>query len=79
MPVTVFVLVVPVHCAFVNGEFHTFNLLPFLSIEVQVKITQGEFRELPLQGGRFHAEVDQRANHHVAADSRDAVEKKRAH
>jgi hypothetical protein len=68
-----------VHRSFVNGEFHTFDLLPFLSIEVQVKVTQREFREFPLQRGRFHSEIDQRANHHVAADSRDAVEKKRAH
>ena len=54
----VLVLVGSVDGSFVNGELHAFDFLPFLPIEVEVKVAEGELREFPFEGGRFDAEVD---------------------
>ena len=64
---------------FVNGEFHAFDLLPLLPVKVQMKISQRELREFPLQRGRLYAQVVESADHHVAANSGNAVEEESAH
>lgn len=73
------VLVVRVRGAFVNAKFHSLHLLPLLAVEVHVKIAEVELRELPLEGGRFHAEIDEGADSHVAGDAGKAVEEENFH
>jgi len=73
------VLVVGVRGAFVNTKFHPLHLLPLLAVEVHVKITEIEFRELPLEGGRFHTEINKGADGHVAGDAGKAVEEEDFH
>ena len=73
------VLVVGVRGAFVNTKFHPLHLLPLLAVEVHVKITEIELRELPLQGGRFHTEINKGADGHVAGDAGKAVEEEDFH
>jgi hypothetical protein len=77
--VIVFILFVSVDRPFVDGEFHPLNLLPLLPVEVKVKVAKRKLREFPLQRGGLDAEIYKSADHHVAADSGDAVEKECAH
>lgn len=63
------VLVRRVDGAFVDGELHTLDFLPLGAVEVQMEVAQRELGELPLQRGRTDAEIDERADHHVAADA----------
>jgi len=65
---------VPMRRALVDAELHSFDLMPLRTVEVHVKIAEVELRELPFEGGRFHAEIDQRADGHVAADAGTAIE-----
>lgn len=60
--------------AFVNVELHTLDILPLGAVVVHVKVAKLEFVQLPLEGAGLHAEIDERADHHVAADSGNAVE-----
>src|SRR5688572_10169288 len=46
---------------------------------MHVKVADFEFPELPLERRRFDAEVDECADHHVAADARETVEIKDFH
>jgi len=73
------VLVVRVRGAFVNAKFHALHLLPLLAVEVHVKIAEIELRELPLEGGRFHAKINKGADGHVAGDAGKAVEEEDFH
>ena len=50
-----------------------------LALEVHVEIAECEFRQLPFEGGGFHAEIDERADGHVAADAGEAVEEEDFH
>ena len=82
MPAAVFVtliLVVGMGRALVNAEFHAFDVLPFFPFEVHVKGADLELGEFPLQSGWFHAEIDEGADGHVAANAGDAIEKENAH
>jgi hypothetical protein len=72
--VLVLVLFVGVRRALVDTEFHAFDVLALLALEVHVKVADVELGEFPLERGGFHAEVGERADGHVAADSADAVE-----
>ena len=65
--------------AFVDAEFYPFNLVPPRTFEVHVKVAEVELREFPFESGRFHAEIDQRADGHVAADAGAAIEVKNFH
>jgi uncharacterized paraquat-inducible protein A len=58
----------------VDAEKHAFDLLPFGTVGVEVKVAEAELAQFPLEGGRPHAEVEQRAHGHVAADAAEAVE-----
>jgi hypothetical protein len=82
MPAAIFVtliLVVGMGRALVNAEFHAFDVLPFFPFEVHVKGADLELGEFPLQSGWFHAEIDEGADGHVAANAGDAIEKENAH
>jgi hypothetical protein len=39
-----------------------------------VKFAEIELREFPFKSGRFHAEINERADSHVSADSGTAIE-----
>lgn len=56
-----------------DGEVDALDGLAAGPLEVHMKIADRELREFPLQRRGFHAEIDQRADRHVAADARDAV------
>ena len=73
------VLRVRVRGAFVDTEFHAFDVLPLLPFEVHVKVADLQLGKLPLESGRLHAEIDERADRHVAADAGDAVEEEGFH
>ena len=77
--VAVLVLVVGVGRAFVNTEFHAFHLLPLLAVEVHVEIAEVELGEFPLEGGWFHAEIDEGADGHVTGDAGKAIEEEDFH
>jgi hypothetical protein len=59
--------------AFVNVEFHAFDVLPLLAVEVHVERAEIDFAQLPFEGAGFDAEIDDGADHHVAADAGCAV------
>lgn len=73
------ILVVRVGGTFVDAEFHAFHLLPLLAVEVHVEIAEIELGKLPLESGRFHAEIDEGADGHVAGDAGKAVEEENFH
>jgi hypothetical protein len=73
------ILIRRVRCAFVNAEFHTLDALPMLPLKVHVKVAEIDLRELPLEAGRLHAEVDERADGHVAGDAGEAIEEEDFH
>ena len=73
------ILRVRVGRAFVDAKFHALDLLPLLAVEVHVEVAEVELRQLPFERGRFHAEIDQRADGHVAADPGEAIEEKSFH
>ena len=52
---------VPMGSPFVNGELRPFNLAPFSPLEVHMEVADLELGKLPLERGRFHAEVAERA------------------
>ena len=83
MPVIVIVLflilVVGVGRAFVDAKLHAFDLLALLPLEVHVEIAEVELGELPLEGGRLDAEVDEGAHGHVAGDAGKTVEEENFH
>ena len=73
------ILLVVVRRPFVDAEFHAFNRLPLLAVEVHVESANLQFGEFPLEGGGFDAEITERPNGHDAADAGNAVEKKNTH
>ena len=73
------VLLVRVRRAFVNAEFHPLDALPLLPFEVHVKVADLELRELPFECGWLHAEIDERADGHVAGDAGEAIEEEDFH
>jgi hypothetical protein len=58
----------------VDVKFHALDFLPLLAVVVHVEIAEVKFAKLPFQGTGFDTEVDEGADHHVAADAGDAVE-----
>ena len=60
--------------AAVNVEFHALDVLPLGAVVVHVEVTEIQFAQLPLERAGFHTKVNQGANHHVTADSGNAVE-----
>lgn len=62
-----------------NAEVDALNFGTLLALEVHVKVTQIQLGQFPFQGGRFHSEVAQGADSHVAADAGEAVEIERFH
>jgi hypothetical protein len=73
------ILRVRVGRAFVDAKFHALDLLPLLAGEVHVEVAEVELRQLPFERGRFHTEIDQRADGHVAADPGEAIEEESFH
>ena len=72
--VPVLILPVRVGRAFVNAKLHALDILPLRALEVHVEIAEVELREFPFERGGLHAEIDERADGHVAADAGDAIE-----
>ena len=76
MPV---ILIMRMHRSGMNAEFDALNALPFLSLEVHVKVADIELGELPFQGRRLDSQVTERADGHVAADTRRTIKKEETH
>jgi hypothetical protein len=57
-----------------NIEFHSLDILPLFTVRMHVKVAEVQLSEFPFEGARLDAKVDERANHHVAADAGNAVE-----
>ena len=74
-----FILVVRVGRAFVDAEFHALHGLAFLPLEVHVEIANVELGKLPFQRGGFDAEIDERADRHIAADAGETIEEENFH
>jgi hypothetical protein len=74
-----FILVVGVGGALVDAKFHAFQMVPLLALEVHVEVAEFELGELPLEGGGFHAEIDEGADGHVAGDAGKAIEEEDFH
>ena len=60
--------------AAVDVEFHALDVLPLRAVVMHVEVAEVQFAQLPFERAGFHAEVDECADHHVAADAGDAVE-----
>ena len=73
------VLVVRVHRAAVDAELDSFEVLPFPALEVHVEISDVQLRKLPFEGGWLDAQVTQRTDSHVAADTGKTIEKEYTH
>jgi len=65
---------IPMRRTLVDAELYSFDLMPLRTVEVHVKIAEIELRQFPFESGRFHAEIHQGADGHVAADSGTAIE-----
>ena len=66
--------VLVVRRAAVDVEFHALDVLPLFAVIVHVEIADVQLAQLPFERAGFHAEVNERADHHVATDAGDAVE-----
>jgi hypothetical protein len=65
--------------SFMDAKLDSLDPFSLFALEVHVKIAQHKFREFPLESRRLDAEIDQRADRHIAADARGAIEKKDFH
>ena len=74
MTAALVMIVVVMRSAAVDVEFHALDVLPLRTIVVHVEIAKAEFAELPFEAAWFHPEINERADHHVAADSGNAVQ-----
>ena len=77
--VTVMVVVVIVVVREVDIELHAGDAGFLLARNVEVIAVELEFLQLAFQLARVHAEVEQRADEHVAADAAEDVEVKSFH
>ena len=77
--IRVLVLFVGVRAARVDAEFHSLDVLALLALEVHVEVPDIQLGKLPLERGRLHSQVAERADGHVAADARETVEKENSH
>jgi hypothetical protein len=73
------ILVVRVDRSLVNAKLYPLHVLPFLAVEVHVKIAEIELGEFPLEGGGLDAEIDEGADCHVAADAGKTIEEEDFH
>ena len=60
--------------AAVDVEFHALDVLPLCAVIVHVEVADVQLAQLPFERAGFHAEVEECADHHVAADAGNAVE-----
>jgi hypothetical protein len=60
--------------AAVDVELHALDVLPLRAVVVHVEVADVQLAQLPFERAGLHAEVNERADHHVAADAGDAVE-----
>jgi hypothetical protein len=74
MPAAVAVVMFRVRGAAMDVELHALDILPLGAVVVHVKVSEVQLAQFPFQRAGFHAEVDQGTDHHVAADSGNAVE-----
>ncbi len=65
----VLVLCVGVRAARVDAEFHAFDVLALLALEVHVEVSDVQLGKLPLERRGLHSQVAERANGHVTADT----------
>ena len=77
--VGIFVLLVRVDRPGMDAELHPGHVLALAALEVHVKIADLQLGQLPLERGRLHPEVAQRAHGHVAADAGETIEKQDFH
>ena len=85
MRMTIFVLVLMVMIAAIavgvllgggaggDVELHAFDVLPLGAVVMHVEVTELEFAQFPFERARLDPEIDEGADHHVAADSGNAV------
>ena len=72
-------LPVPVRRPVVDVKFHALDLLPLCEVVVHVEVAEIQLAQLPFERAGFHAQVNECADHHVAADAGDAVEEENFH
>ena len=72
-------LALPVRRPVVDVKFHALDLLPLRAVIVHVEVAEVQLAQFPFERAGFHAEINERADHHVAADAGDAVEEKGFH
>jgi hypothetical protein len=64
---------------FVDGKFHPLDVLARLPLPMSVEIANVEFAQFPLERGRFHPQVAQGADGHIAADAGETIEIEHTH
>ena len=65
--------------AAVDVKFHALDVLSLCAVVVHVEVADVQLAQLPFERAGFHAEVNERADHHVATDAGDAVEEESFH
>ena len=79
VPAAGFVSMPAVRGTLVDVEFHPLDVFPLRAVTVHVEIAEIQLAQFPFEGAGQDAEIDERADHHVAADSGNAVEVKCFH
>jgi hypothetical protein len=69
-----FIVVVGMGRAFVDGKLHAFDVLAHGTLPMSVEIADVQFAEFPFEGGRFDAEVAKGSDRHIATDAGEAVQ-----
>ena len=64
---------------FVDCESHGIDVLPRLALPMGVKLANLDFAQLPFEGRRFHAQIAEGADSHIAADAGEAVDIENTH
>ena len=65
--------------AAVDVELHALDVLPLGAVVVHVEVADVQLAQFPFERTGLHAEINERADHHVAADAGDAVEEEGFH
>jgi hypothetical protein len=64
---------------FVDGKFHSLDILPHLPLPMRMEIADLQLRKFPFEGGWFYPEVAEGPDGHIATDAGEAVQVEHTH
>jgi hypothetical protein len=75
----ILILLVGVSRPFMDGKFHSLDILPHLPLPVRVEIADLKLAQFPFKCRGFHPQVAQGAHGHIAADAGETIEIEHTH